>query len=168
MTALLALDGVSKRFQHRLNAGEHIAAWLGAGPGARVVRAVEQVSLAIAANETLALVGESGCGKSTLGRIAAGIYQPDEGTVRLRGKPVMSGGKRPRKITTKVQTVFQDPFASLNPRMRVGDIVSEPLGEHQLASGAARERRVRELFDLVALPIALRDRYPVQLSGGQR
>jgi oligopeptide/dipeptide ABC transporter ATP-binding protein len=67
-----------------------------------------------------------------------------------------------------MQMIFQDPLASLNPRMRVGDIVSEPLGEHKLASGAARERRVRELFDLVALPIALRDRYPVQLSGGQR
>jgi peptide/nickel transport system ATP-binding protein len=92
MSALLALDGVSKRFSRRLYAGEHIAAWLGAGPGARVVRAVEQVSLAIAANETLALVGESGFGKSTLGRIAAGIYQPDEGGA-LRGKPVMSGGR---------------------------------------------------------------------------
>jgi ABC-type dipeptide/oligopeptide/nickel transport system ATPase subunit len=150
---------------------EHVllgAAWLGAGPGARVVRAVEQVSLAIAANETLALVGESGCGKSTLGRIAAGIYQPDEGTVRLRGKAVMSGGKRPRKITTKVQTVFQDPFASLNPRMRISAIIAEPLITNETNDPAEVRRRMLEMLDLVGLPERSADLFPHEFSGGQR
>jgi peptide/nickel transport system ATP-binding protein len=168
MTALLALDGVSKRFHRRLSTGDRIASWLGAGPGPRVVRAVERVSLAIAANETLALVGESGCGKSTLGRIAAGIFEPDEGSVKLAGKPVMSHGRRPRKITTKVQTVFQDPFASLNPRMRVGDIVAEGPLAHRLVDRRSATKYVIDWLARVGLHAEHASRYPHQFSGGQR
>ena len=165
---LLELDGVSKRFTRSTNTGERIAAWLGAGSPARTVRAVERVSLSIAAHETLALVGESGCGKSTLGRVAAGIYAPDEGTVRLGGAPVMSSGRRPRKITTRVQTVFQDPFASLDPRMRVGDAIAEGPIAHGLVARGESRRYVAGWLERVGLPADVAVRFPHQFSGGQR
>ena len=166
--ALLELAAVSKRFERTLDAGARIAAWLGAGEGAQTIRAVESVTLTIAPHETLALVGESGCGKSTLGRIAAGIYAPDAGTVRLHGKPVMSTARRPRKITTKVQTVFQDPFASLNPRMIVADILAEgPLAHGLVARGEAGSY-VAQWLGKVGLDASFGARYPHQFSGGQR
>ena len=131
---MLVLDGVSKRFERRPNLGERIAAALGAAPAGQVVHAVDGVSLSIAPRETLALVGESGCGKSTLGRVAAGIHAPTSGRALLSGAPLMTGGPRPRKATTRVQMVFQDPFASLNPRMRVAEILAEGPLAHGLVA----------------------------------
>jgi peptide/nickel transport system ATP-binding protein len=165
---MLDLDGVSKRFVRRPNMGERIAAILGAGGGPQLVQAVDRVSLSIAPRETLALVGESGCGKSTLGRIAAGIHAPDDGRVRLAGAPVMSQTGRPRKVTTKVQMVFQDPFASLNPRMTVGRIVAEGPLAHGLTDGAGAGAYAARWLERVGLDPAFARRFPHQFSGGQR
>ncbi|MGQ0675718.1 MAG: ABC transporter ATP-binding protein [Rhodospirillales bacterium] len=165
---LLELRAVSKRFKRPLSLGDRIAAKLGAAVERREVRAVDGVSLAIARGETLGLVGESGCGKSTLGRIAAGILPPSEGTALLDGKPVMSGGARPRKLTTRVQTVFQDPFASLNPRRRVGDTVAEGPIAHGLVDRADSRAYVADWLGRVGMDPSYADRYPHQFSGGQR
>jgi oligopeptide/dipeptide ABC transporter ATP-binding protein len=167
-TPVLALDAVSKRFERQLNMGERIAARLGAGEARHVVHAVDKVTLTIAARETLALVGESGCGKSTLGRIAAGIHAPSEGTARLHGKPVMSTEGRPRKVTTKVQMVFQDPFASLNPRMTVADIIAEGPLAHGLTRRAEAPSYVASWLTRVGLDASFGPRFPHQFSGGQR
>ena len=165
---MLELDAVSKRFVRNPNTGERIAALLGAGDGPRTVHAVDRVSLRIEARETLALVGESGCGKSTLGRIASGIHAPTEGRASLGGSPLMSSGQRPRKITTKVQMVFQDPFASLNPRMTVADIVAEGPIAHRLTDRAAAAAYVARWLERVGLDPAFASRFPHQFSGGQR
>ncbi|MBL8701162.1 MAG: ATP-binding cassette domain-containing protein [Alphaproteobacteria bacterium] len=167
-TPMLRLDAVSKRFTRLPNLGERIAGWLGAGDGSQTVHAVDDVSLEIAPRETLALVGESGCGKSTLGRLAAGIYTPDHGSVRLRGQPVMATTGRPRKITTKVQTIFQDPFASLNPRMRIADILAEGPLAHGLVKRGDADGYVARWLTQVGLDPGFAGRYPHQFSGGQR
>ena len=133
MSAFLEISDVSRLFGPKLTTGEKIAAKLGASVETRSVRAVSDVSLSVRKGETLGLVGESGCGKSTLGRLIAGILPPTTGTVTLDGKPVMENGK---KVTTRVQTVFQDPFASLDPRMKVGATVSEGPIAHGLTSKA--------------------------------
>jgi peptide/nickel transport system ATP-binding protein len=169
MTApLLELRAVSKRFRRTLSLGDRVAARLGAAVETREVRAVESVSLSVARGETLGLVGESGCGKSTLGRIAAGILPPSEGEALLEGRPVMSPGRRPHKLTTRVQTVFQDPFASLNPRRRVGDIVAEGPLTHRLVDRAMSRAYVADWLQRVGLDPSYADRYPHQFSGGQR
>ena len=167
-SGLLEIDGVSKRFARALTLGERIAGRLGADVETREVRAVERVTLDVAPGETLGLVGESGCGKTTLGRIAAGILPPTSGVIRLAGRPVMSDGSHPRKLTTKVQTVFQDPFASLNPRMRVGEIIAEGPLVHGLVTPAETDRYVAEWLSRVGLDREYARRYPHQFSGGQR
>ena len=161
----LSLEGISKRFDPRLSLGDRIAARLGARVEARPVQAVTDVSLTIERGETVGLVGESGCGKSTLGRIAAGILAPTAGSVSLDGAPVMRQG---RKVTTRVQTVFQDPFASLDPRMRIGDIVAEGPVAHGLVGKAGAKDYVRGWLARVGLEADFADRYPHQFSGGQR
>ena len=118
--------------------------------------------------EALGLVGESGSGKSTLGRIVAGIYAPDSGRILLDGEPVMSDGERPHKITTRIQTIFQDPFASLNPRMRIGDSIAEGPLAHGLISRAEAGTYVAQWLAAVGLDPAFAARYPHQFSGGQR
>ncbi len=133
---ILELDDVSKRFDPRLTMGDRIAARLGGDVETRSVQAVRAVSLALSKGETLGLVGESGCGKSTLGRIAAGIMRPTSGAVRLDGKSVMDASGA--KLTTRIQTVFQDPFASLNPRIKVGETICR--GPHR---AWLRPRRAR-------------------------
>jgi len=163
---LIELDQVSKRFAPKLSLGDRIAARLGGAVETRAVQAVRSVSLSIAQGETLGLVGESGCGKSTLGRIAAGIMTPSAGTVRLDGAPVMS--RAGTKLTTRIQTVFQDPFASLNPRITVGDTLAEGPIAHGLVSGAGSRAYIAEWLDLVGLEPAYAARYPHQFSGGQR
>jgi oligopeptide/dipeptide ABC transporter ATP-binding protein len=138
--------------------------------GDETVRAVDGVSFEIAPGETLGLVGESGCGKSSLGRTILRLYPVTSGEILFEGQDITHiRGSELRRTRREMQMVFQDPLASLNPRMKVGAIVGEPIAEHRLARRVERELRVRELFDLVSLPFRqLRYRYPAELSGGQR
>jgi ABC-type oligopeptide transport system ATPase subunit len=136
--------------------------------GARVA-AVDDVSFSIEEGETFGLVGESGSGKTTTGRCMLRLIEPTSGSVRFRGENVLDLSKRRlREARRDMQIVFQDPHASLNPRMRARDIVEEPLIIHSLGARAEREARVAELFGLVGLNPAHLDRYPHQFSGGQR
>ncbi len=134
------------------------------------VQAVDDVSFTIARGETLGLVGESGCGKTTVGRTMLGLYPATSGTVLIDGHNVHTAkGRELMAVRRKAQIIFQDPFASLNPRWTVGAIVSEPIRVHKLY-GSARERaeRVQELLELVGLNRRLINRFPHEFSGGQR
>ncbi len=163
--AFLAVEAVSKRFAPRLTLGDRIAARLGATVETRSVKAVTGVSLAIRRGETLGLVGESGCGKSTLGRMIAGILPPSEGRVTLEGEPVFAHG---RKTTLRIQTIFQDPFASLDPRMTIGATLAiGPRAHGHVAPGGERAF-ARDWLARVGLDPDMADRYPPQFSGGQR
>jgi peptide/nickel transport system ATP-binding protein len=134
-----------------------------------IVRAVDDVSFAIAEGETFGLVGESGSGKTTTGRCILRLIEPTSGAVRFRGEDVLAFSRRRlREARRGMQIMFQDPYSSLNPRMRAWRIVEEPLIIHGLGDRPARRRRVAELFDLVGLDPAHLDRYPHQFSGGQR
>jgi peptide/nickel transport system ATP-binding protein len=162
------IDGVSRHFAPRLSLGDRIAARFGAAVETRTVRAVDGVSLTLRRGEVLGLVGESGCGKSTLGRVVAGILPPSSGLVRLDGKPVMTEGRQARKCTTRVQTVFQDPYASLDPRMRIGETLSEGAIAHGRCTRAEAGERVAQELARVGLEADAARRYPHQFSGGQR
>ncbi len=163
---LLRAENVSKRFDRPETLGERLARAFGAGGGgARAVRAVTDVSLALERGEVLGLVGESGCGKSTLGRVVAGVFEPSEGRVLLDGAPVMRSG---RKRTPRVQMIHQDPFASLDPRMRVGEAVAEGPVAHGVVRRGEADGYVSALMGRVGLDPAMRGRYPHQFSGGQR
>ena len=168
MAAFVQVEDVSKDFVPRLSVGERIAARLGGAVETRRVRAVDRVTLGIGKGEVLGLVGESGCGKSTLGRIIAGILPPTAGTARIDNAPVMSAGRDPYKMTTRVQMIFQDPFASLDPRMRIGDTVGEGPVAHDLVAKADVPAYVRDWLRTVGLEPDFADRYPHQFSGGQR
>jgi oligopeptide transport system ATP-binding protein len=134
-----------------------------------VVKAVDDVSFSINEGEMFGLVGESGSGKSTTGRCILRLIEPTSGEVIFRGENVLAFSRtRMRRARRDLQIVFQDPYSSLNPRMRVGDIVEEPLIIHQLGSRQEREARVAELFELVGLERAHLRRYPHEFSGGQR
>ncbi len=136
---------------------------------ASVVRAVDDVSFAIDEGETFGLVGESGSGKTTTGRCLLRLIEPDSGEVRFRGEDVLAFSKaRLREARRDMQIVFQDPYSSLNPRMRAGTIVEEPLVIHRIGDRASRRARVEELFELVGLDASQLARYPHQFSGGQR
>jgi peptide/nickel transport system ATP-binding protein len=167
--SILALEGVRKRFVKPLDLAARAANLFGADMHEAVIDAVDDVRLAVDDGEVVGLVGESGCGKSTLGRIIAGIIAPSQGTVRLRGRTleerVASGG---RAALLEVQMIFQDPMASLNPRMRVSDIVGEAPVVHGIVAKAEVERYVDALLARVGLDPGYRSRYPHQLSGGQR
>jgi ABC-type oligopeptide transport system ATPase subunit len=133
------------------------------------VAAVDDVSFSIEAGETFGLVGESGSGKTTTGRCILRLIEPSSGDVRFRGEDVRAfSSRRMRKARRDMQIVFQDPYSSLNPRMRARQIVEEPLIIHKLGARPARRERVAELFRLVGLDPAHLDRYPHQFSGGQR
>ena len=134
-----------------------------------VVRAVNDVTFAIDEGETFGLVGESGSGKTTTGRCILRLVEPTSGEVRFKGEDVLGFSRaRMRQARRDMQIVFQDPFSSLNPRMRVGAIVEEPLVIHRIGSKSERRARVAELFELVGLDPAQLTRYPHQFSGGQR
>ncbi len=134
-----------------------------------VVRAVDDVSFSIEEGETFALVGESGSGKSTTGRSMLRLIEPTSGEVRVRGENVLSfASERLRLARRDMQMVFQDPYSSLNPRMRAFTIVEEPLVIHEMGSRAERRDRVADLFALVGLDPGHMDRYPHEFSGGQR
>jgi oligopeptide transport system ATP-binding protein len=134
-----------------------------------IVRAVDDVSFSIDEGETFGLVGESGSGKTTSGRCILRLVEPTSGEVRFRGEDVLSfSGARLRQARRDMQIVFQDPYSSLNPRMRVGAIVEEPLVIHRIGSKAERRAQVEELFTLVGLDPDQLSRYPHQFSGGQR
>jgi peptide/nickel transport system ATP-binding protein len=132
-------------------------------------KAVDGVSLAVARGEALGLVGESGCGKSTLGRLALRLLEPTSGKVFFEGRDLDSLGKEDlRALRKNMQIIFQDPFASLNPRMRVQEIITEPLVIHGLAKDRELEERGAALLEKVGLPVESLRRYPHEFSGGQR
>ncbi len=133
------------------------------------VHAVVNVSLQIGRGETLAVVGESGCGKSTLANLIIRLHEPDEGTVLLKGTDISHlGPKAMRPHRRTMQVVFQDPFASLDPRVRVGAAVAEPLKVHGMKRGEELDEQVAELFELVGLQRIMMKNFPHQFSGGQR
>jgi oligopeptide transport system ATP-binding protein len=133
------------------------------------VRAVDGVSFNITRGETLGLVGESGCGKSTTGRTILQLYKPTAGEVNFEGVNLVTlKGEHLRQMRRKMQMIFQDPYASLNPRMTVGQLVGEPLMVHNVATGAEINERVLHLLELVKLNPAFASRYPHEFSGGQR
>jgi len=140
------------------------------GRADRPVRAVDDVSFTIREGETLGLVGESGSGKSTIGRTLLRLVERSSGEVRYRGQDLGTlGAESMRRLRSKLQIIFQDPYASLNPKMRVGAILGEALATHGLARGkAAREHRVAELLELVGLRPEHAQRFPHEFSGGQR
>ncbi|MDP3179683.1 MAG: ATP-binding cassette domain-containing protein, partial [Spirochaetaceae bacterium] len=170
--ALVVADSLSKRFSRELDLSEKLARGLGfrvaAGGDARGVQAVDRVGFSISRGEVVGLVGESGCGKSTLGRMAAGLIAPSSGTVRYRGTDLSRAKtKAERRAALKVQMIFQDPYASLNPRMKVRDIVGEAPLVHGLVDAADRKALVAATMLRCGLDPAYMDRYPHQFSGGQ-
>jgi oligopeptide/dipeptide ABC transporter ATP-binding protein len=168
LSTLVEVENVSKLFVPRLTVGEKIAAKLGSAIERRTVHALDRVSLTIRSGEVVGLVGESGCGKSTLGRVIAGILPPTSGTARIAGAPVMVGRRSPVKRTTRVQMVFQDPFGSLDPRMRVGQTIAEGPVAHGLVRGGDAVAYVAKWLEAVGLDPDFVNRFPHQFSGGQR
>jgi oligopeptide transport system ATP-binding protein len=133
------------------------------------VRALDDVSLAIARGETLGLVGESGSGKSTLGRCLAGLHRPDAGSIRFDGAEIANLGDAARApFRRRIQMIFQDPYGSLNPRMTVGGAIEEHLRAQRFGGGGAIRARAAEVLDRVGLSARMKERYPHELSGGQR
>ena len=162
---LLELIDVSKRFAKSQDLAGRIAVKLGAGTPPAVVHALDRVNLCVRQGEVVGLVGESGCGKSTLGRVAVGLHEPSSGERRWKGKTVT-----PDDLPTRlaIQMIFQDPYASLNPRLRVADIIGEAPVAHKLADAADKEGYVAGLMQQVGLDASLMRRFPHQFSGGQR
>ena len=158
--ALLEVEGLVKHFvAERSIFGRALAH----------VKAVDGVSFSLDAGKTLALVGESGCGKSTVSRLVLRLIEPDAGAIRFEGRDLLAlDATALRAFRREAQVIFQDPYASLNPRMTVGQILTEPLALHNLVPPARRRERVEEILRLVGLEPRLARRYPHEFSGGQR
>ena len=157
---LLHVTGLKKYFPVRSGIFSRVSAW---------VKAVDDVSFHLRQGETLGLVGESGCGKTTVGRSILRLMEPTAGTVTFEGKDVLAlSSKELRQTRRRMQIIFQDPYSSLNPRMTIGAIVSEPLKIHQIAKGRDLQDRVDGLFKRVGLRPEHQSRYPHEFSGGQR
>ena len=166
---ILTIDGVSKRFSKDLDIAERTARKLGAKIAPVTVHAVDNVSLDIRRGEVLGLVGESGCGKSTLGRMVAGLAAPSDGRIVYNGQDVAGlKGAAARDAALKIQMIFQDPMSSLNPRMRVRDIVGEAPRVHGIVPKGDVDGYVEDILNQVGLDPATAKRYPHQFSGGQR
>jgi peptide/nickel transport system ATP-binding protein len=166
---MVMLRGVSRHFAHRAGIASRLASLVGAGSNDTVVRAVDEVDLAIGDGEVVGLVGESGCGKSTLGRVVAGLLPASAGQVLFRGTDMATlAGPERRAARLKIQMVFQDPMAALNPRMRVGEIIGEAPRVHGLVNRGESDAYVEAMLRRVGLDGSLRARYPHQFSGGQR
>jgi oligopeptide transport system ATP-binding protein len=159
--ALLQVDNLVKHFP--ITQGIIVQKQVGA------VRAVDGISFDVYPGETLGLVGESGCGKSTTGRTVIQLFRPTSGSVHFDGVDLVNlKGEELRKMRRKMQMIFQDPYASLNPRMTIGEIIGEPLIVHKVASQKEVDHRVANLLELVGLSPAFSTRYPHEFSGGQR
>jgi len=158
---LFALESVSKRFVKPIDAAAKIANVFGAGYREEVTHAVDDVSFAVHEREVVGLVGESGCGKSTIGRLVAGLLEPSAGRILRRGREA-------KGVELGTQMVFQDPFASLNPRMRVGEIIGQAPRLHGLVPPGQVGEYVDGLLQRIGLDPSFKRRYPHQLSGGQR
>jgi peptide/nickel transport system ATP-binding protein len=166
---MLELRDITRRFEKKLDFAGRIAQRLGAPVREEVVHAVDRVNLTVRKGEVVGLVGESGCGKSTLGRMVAGILPPTEGTILRDGRDIKAlTGAEARQMKLRTQMIFQDPYASLNPRMRVQDIVGEAPRVHGLLDGAAFDDYVDEQMRRAGLDPGFKRRYPHQFSGGQR
>jgi peptide/nickel transport system ATP-binding protein len=168
-TPMVELRGVSRRFARKLDIAAKLARKLGANVKEEVVHAVDGVDLRVRKGEVVGLVGESGCGKSTLGRIVAGILPQSEGEVFWQGRNVSAlAGDAAQAAKLKRQMIFQDPYASLNPRMRVADIVGEAPLVHGMVRRSDFDQYVDDQLRRAGLDPAFKRRYPHQFSGGQR
>ncbi|TXT44827.1 MAG: peptide/nickel transport system ATP-binding protein [Spirochaetes bacterium] len=166
---ILKAENLSKVFSRELDLSEKIARRLGVKVGNRAVRAVDAIDFNVAKGEVVGLVGESGCGKSTLGRMVAGLIPPTSGNVLFQGvNPATARSREERKAALKIQMIFQDPYASLNPRMKVKDIVGEAPLVHGLVGREGQREWVADTLRRCGLDPAYMDRYPHQFSGGQR
>jgi oligopeptide/dipeptide ABC transporter ATP-binding protein len=160
MAELLEVSGLKKHFPVRHGVFSRVRGW---------VRAVDGISFSVGHGETLGLVGESGCGKSTAGKAILRLIPATAGSVRLEGQEILALGRRAMHPHRRhLQVIFQDPYASLNPRQTAGDTVGEPLANYAIAQGRAREQRVAALFERVGLRPEQMRKYPHEFSGGQR
>ncbi|MDA7430910.1 ATP-binding cassette domain-containing protein [Primorskyibacter aestuariivivens] len=155
-TPVLELNGIKKTFMISQ----------GLMKGTKPLYALNDISVQLNKGEVLGIVGESGCGKSTLAKILLGLMEPTSGEVLIDGQSLK--GHKQLDISRRVQPIFQDPYSSLNPRKRIGDIISLPLRVHGIGDPAEHERKVIEILDLVGLPKRVLNNYPNQMSGGQR